>query len=100
LNDILSCAPNRLIRRIICISLIAAVLLVSSHFVVYNAIGNCKSQRAELIRAGNAANAETVILPRFPFSQYLHTPDPPGKGGAVIFKGFFGLKPEINLIIQ
>lgn len=76
------------------------ITLIVLHVVVYSAIGDCKTARSLLIEEANSSNAETVILPGFPYGEYLHFPDPLSDRGEQIFKEFFDIKPSIDVVIE
>ena len=75
---------------------IAAMVLI----FVYSAIGNCNDERLEILQQAAATNAQEVILPEFPYQNYLHAPDPVDERKLYLFKVFYGIDTDTNVIID
>ena len=78
---------------------VAVILALVVHFsIVYNAIGQIKRQRDEIISASVEDGASVIVLPNFPYGSYLHGANPVGEEKMVYFKDFYGIPQESTVI--
>lgn len=78
---------------------VAVILALVVHFsIVYNAIGQIRRQRDEIISASVEDGASVIVLPNFPYGSYLHGANPVGEEKMVYFKDFYGIPQESTVI--
>ena len=79
---------------------VTAVVLLIFHGFIYAQIGSCKQARNTKIAETLANEHAEVILPAFPFTDYLHKPDPSNDDRVDYFKEFYGIPQHINVIFE
>ena len=85
------------VERVIAVT--AAVLLIF-HGFIYAQIGSCKQARNTKIAETLANEHAEVILPAFPFADYLHIPDPNSDYRVDYFKEFYGIPQHVDVIFE
>ncbi len=98
LHDILKSLPVNNTMK--CIGLAIALVPVVVCIIVYSAIGSCNAQRLNLIKQASISNASEITLPTYPYANYLHAPDPIDQTRMQFFKDFYGIAPDVNVIID
>ena len=80
--------------------LIASItsFLLLFHGYIYWQIGDCKQERDRIIDIAIESNATEIILPSYPYSHYLHAPDPTGEIREEFFKRFYGISMDTKII--
>lgn len=78
---------------------VVVILALIIHFsIVYNAIGQIKRQRDEIISVSVENEASVIVLPNFPYESYLHGANPVGEEKMVYFKDFYGIPQKSTVI--
>lgn len=75
-------------------------VLICFFCIVYANIGECKRVRHNIINTALEQNADTIILPEYPFSDFLHSPDPKTVPRLQFFKEFYGIPDSIEVIFD
>jgi len=76
-------------------------LFIGVHMIrVFSAIGDCSSQRAEIISQANLTGDKQIVLPDFPYSDYLWLPNPANESRMEFFKAFYGIADDVEVIIS
>lgn len=88
------------LRKPFKITLICTVIPVLVCFMVYTAIGACTTERLNRIEDAAANNAKTLILPQYPFEEYLRYPDPSMEYRWIFFREFYGIANDVEIIIE
>ena len=81
------------------VSFLIAGLLIC-HGFVYAQIGYCKHIRNARIREAIVNESMEIILPAFPYSDYLHFPDPAVEIRLDFFKEFYGIPEHVDVIFD
>ena len=100
LQDILVSVPSKYERAIkypIFAGTIIAVLVLT---FVYTKIDACNDARLDIFKQAAATNASEVVLPKFPYKNYLHAPDPTDERKLYLFKVFYGIDTDTNIVIE
>ena len=87
-------------EKALLVLVIAAVLTWYTY--IYAGIGEIRIERMELIQQKIAEGADEIIIPAYPFEEYLWLPNPrpiePERES--FFKEFYGIPAEINLVFE
>lgn len=78
---------------------LAGILLIY-YGTVYYAIGKCNKQRNEIIKNAVTAEADTIILPQYPYPEYLWGPDPTSPNREAFFKDFYDIPQNVSIVIE
>ena len=87
-------------KKHICLTTLAAVgvVVLALHAgVVYHAIDRCNEQRLALMEQAAAGGEQEVVLPKYPYEQYLWMPDPISEEREGYYKAFYGLPQDMVL---
>ena len=79
------------------ICVLACVLLLQCG-TVYFEIGKCSRQRTAIIENAVKAQADTIYLPRYPYSDYLWKPDPFNPEREAFFKDFYNIPQTVSIV--
>ena len=79
---------------------ICAVIPAAVCFVVYSGIGSCNNRRLELIEQAAKTGTAEIVLPEYPYQNYLHAPDPIDDVRMSFFKDFYGIDSDVTVIIN
>lgn len=88
---------TRLALRVITL---LTVSLFAFHGYVYAQIGSCKRERDSFIREANSTSCTEIILPVYPFAEYLHEPNPTGDERMEYFREFYGIDPDVQITFK
>ena len=80
--------------------LAVTVIPVITISVVYSAIGDCNRHRMALMEIAAFYDAQELTLPAYPYSNYLHAPDPIDQTRMEFFKEFYGIDGDVNVIFD
>ncbi|MBQ7345527.1 MAG: hypothetical protein IJW45_05645 [Oscillospiraceae bacterium] len=92
--------PDRTLRRAsaTCLALCLTVCVYLT--VVFFQIGQCARQRIQIIEQAKQDGTTQIVLPAYPHREYLWDPDPTNDQRWIYFKEFYGIDPEIEVVIQ
>lgn len=79
---------------------IFGVLLLLYHGTVYFQIGSCKAERDAIIETSRASDVTEITMPAFPYSDYLHLPNPVSDLRLEYFKEFYGIPDYVEVIFE
>lgn len=85
------------LNRITAILLFACIVF---HCAIYAQIGNCKKNREQIIQSALQDGSSEISLPAYPFSEYLHWPNPIELWRVDCFKEFYGIPMEVEIIFE
>lgn len=97
--NILTQRPTKEIPIIISTCLVAVCIFFSYYGNVYHTIGICKRQRDTLMEKAVYSKAEEVILPKYPYKNFIWVTEPIGIR-INYFREFYGLPPNMNISFQ
>ena len=80
-------------------SVIAGLLLLQ-HGAVYYAIGECSRERNAIIENAVQTNADEILLPQYPYGNYLWGPNPTKASREQYFKEFYGIAADVSVEIE
>lgn len=74
--------------------------LLVFHGVIFGAIGSCMRQREQIFVQHIQNPTSKIVLPQFPYEHYLWNPDPIIPEREVYFREFYGLNPDVEIIVD
>ena len=87
-------------KKCACLTIFAAVgvvVFLLHYGVVYHAIDCCNDQRIALMEQAVTNGDREVVLPRYPYEQYLWMPNPVNEERETYYKAFYGIPQEIQI---
>lgn len=75
-------------------------VFVLGYGVIYSQIGACKDQRDAIIAQAIENNEKTIVLPPYPFEEYMWHADPENEERLIYFKAFYQLAPDVEIIFD
>lgn len=92
LRELLADEPWEELRAVIAaLGLGTATAVLAGYFAVYAQINDHNDQRREVIRSAVSEGRGKILVPRTPFPEYIHHPDPVNKIFLERFKLFHGI---------
>lgn len=84
------------------VTLLAAItcVLVLYHGYIYLHIGECKREREGIIQKAATSEVVEIVLPPYPFSEYLHFPNPSADYRVDFFKEFYGIPMNVDIVFE
>ena len=99
-QDMIACMHVKKVRYLItCLVSFSCVLLVW-HSNIFAAIGTCRLERNACISDGVESKSEEIVLPKYPYEEYLWLPDPTNDKRMEFFKEFYNIPQECNVIFE
>lgn len=68
--------------------------------IIYGNIGACKRERSEIIEIAKREDQTEIILPTYPFQEYLHCEDPTDDTRLRFFKEFYSIPMDVHVIFE
>ena len=93
----LKSTPKRAFSAIICI---LACILVFQYGTVYYAIGKCNRQRNAIMQNASISEADIIVLPQYPYLEYLWGPNPTAPHRETYFKDFYNIPQNVSIVID
>lgn len=87
------------LKRIKFFLMTGTLLLMCCYGCIYHAIGTCSRERDALMAQATRENADVVMLPGYPYEEYLWAPNPAGEKRQGFFRTFYGLPQDIEIQI-
>ena len=97
-GELLKVYKNRCKRAIELAFAVLMLVSITKYAIIYSAIGKVMVQRQEIIETAVEDKAEEIILPKFPYRQYLHGAEPVGEEKMIYFKSFYGI-PQDTIVV-
>lgn len=78
-------------------TLVMSVLLCGHFAKVYYAIGEAKRERVAYINQEVEAGSGVILIPRYPYTEYIWRPNPINDLRVYYFKEFYGIPQDVSL---
>lgn len=89
--------------RRVCFSAIMCILaciFVFQYGTVYYAIGKCNRQRNAIMQNAAISEADVIVLPQYPYLEYLWRPNPTSPHRETYFKDFYNIPQNVSIVID
>jgi len=100
LRRCLNAMPKKWFAAVSVAVITSVCVLLIHHGLVYHAIGECKDQREAIIETAVETGATAILLPQYPYQDYLWFPDPYGSKRESFFKDFYNIPQDVSIIFE
>lgn len=100
LRRCLNAMPKKWFAAVSVAVITSVCVLLIHHGLVYHAIGECKDQREAIIETAAETGATAILLPQYPYQDYLWFPDPYGSKRESFFKDFYNIPQDVSIIFE
>jgi hypothetical protein len=84
-------------RVVTCIGLAGVLVVLSGYWAVYRLVDDAQQQRLDLLHRAERQGRTTVTLPRLPFADYVHHPEPMSDTGLAYFRTRYGVPDKLSV---
>ena len=98
--DLLKDVSGKTMKKTLAVMLAAVVILWGGFARIYGAIGSCSARREQIIAQALQTGQTQIVLPAYPYGDYLWFPDPANQQRMEYFKAFYGIPEQVDVVIQ